>query len=84
MVRNQCPRYDTVVIALWRFKGQYICGPGEEHLSMMSELCSLAEEGKLRAPSCTEHPLTDGSYQVALNQSMEPYIGAKQLLNMTT
>ena len=49
---------------------------------MMSELCMLAEQGKLRAPNCAEHPLTDGNFQVALDQAMEPYIGAKQLLNM--
>ena len=57
---------------------------GEEYLNMMAELCSLADQGKLCAPNSTVHPLTDGSFQVALDQSMEPYIGAKQLLNMQT
>ena len=49
---------------------------------MMSELCSLVEEGKLRAPISTEHALTEGSFQLALDQSMQPFIGAKQLLRM--
>lgn len=54
---------------------------GEEHVKMMSDLCTLAEEGKLRPPLCTEHSLAEGSYQLALEQAMEPYIGTKQLLN---
>lgn len=57
---------------------------GEEHLNMMSELCSLVEEGKLRAPPYTESPLVDGQFQVAFDNSMKPMIGAKQLFNMQT
>ena len=55
---------------------------GKEHVGMMSELCSLVEEGKFKAPSCTVHPLTEGNFEVALDNSMAEYIGTKQLLNI--
>jgi hypothetical protein len=55
---------------------------GEEHLNMMSELCSLVEEGRLRPPAHTVSPLTEGQFKVALENSMTPMIGAKQLLDM--
>ena len=56
--------------------------PGEEHKSMMKELCELAEQGKFLAPLCKDYPLAEGHFQHALDNSMEPYIGTKQLLNM--
>ena len=49
---------------------------------MMEELCSLAEKGSLRAPVCTEAAFTDGQFQEALDRSMQPFIGAKQVFNM--
>ena len=49
---------------------------------MMNELCCLAEEGKFLAPLCAEYPLVEGQFQKALDNSMEPFIGAKQLLRM--
>ena len=57
---------------------------GEEHLSMMSELCTLAENGRLRAPAHTVAQLLDGQFQTALDNAMKPMIGAKQLLSMQT
>lgn len=58
-----------------------IHGVGEEHMKMMSELCSLAEEGKLQPPLCTEHALAEGRFRTAFRKSMESYVGAKQLLD---
>lgn len=49
---------------------------------MMSELCALGEEGKLRPPQCVEYSLTEDSYQAALDRAMEPFIGTKQMLVM--
>ena len=61
-------------------KGNILFFPpkGAEHLQMLSELCDLAEQGKLRPPLCTEHLLEN--YTTALSQAMVPYIGSKQLL----
>ena len=53
---------------------------GTEHLAMMDELCSLAQQGKLRPPLCSEHALRD--YKTALVRAMEPFVGSKQLLVM--
>ena len=53
---------------------------GEEHHQMMSDLCSLAEEGRLRPKPCLEHPLED--YKTALGKAMEAFVGVKQLLRM--
>ena len=47
---------------------------------MMSDLSLLAEGGKLRPKPCQEYPLED--YKTALSKAMEPFVGAKQLLNM--
>ena len=47
---------------------------------MMSDLCSLVEQGKLRPKPSEEHPLAD--YRTALGKAMQPFIGAKQLLCM--
>ena len=47
---------------------------------MMSDLCDLGVEGKLRAPPCTEYHLE--YFRTALSRAMEPYIGRKQVLRM--
>ena len=57
---------------------------GEEHLKIISELCSLAEAGKFRPPANTVSKLQDGQFEVALDNSMKSMIGAKQLLDMQT
>ena len=53
---------------------------GEQHLEMMSEVCRLAEQGRLKPPLCQVHPLMD--YRAALARAMEPFVGTKQLLDM--
>lgn len=53
---------------------------GDDHYQMMSDLCSLAEQGQLRPKPCEEHPLAD--YRTALSKAMQPFVGAKQLLCM--
>lgn len=53
-------------------------------MNIISELCSLAEEGKLRPPTNTVSALEDGQFQVALDNSMKSMIGAKQLFDMQT
>ena len=55
---------------------------GEEHIAMMTELGRLAEEGLLRHPLYTEHTLNQRSVQKALDNSMEPFVGRKQLIVM--
>ena len=47
---------------------------------MMYELCTLAEQGKLRPKPSVEHPLED--YKAALSKAMKPFVGEKQLLKM--
>lgn len=47
---------------------------------MMSDLCELAKEGKLKPPLYSEYSLRD--YKAALRKAMEPFIGTKQLLAM--
>ena len=47
---------------------------------MMSDLCTLAEQGKLRPKPSVEYPLDD--YKTALSKAMQPFVGEKQLLKM--
>lgn len=53
---------------------------GEEHHRMMSDLCTLAEKGKLRPKPSVEYQLED--YKAALSKAMQPFVGEKQLLKM--
>ena len=46
---------------------------------MMSELCQLAEQGLLRPPPCKENNLTEEGIGEALDNTMQPYVGQKQL-----
>ncbi len=55
---------------------------GTEHCNIMSELCSLAKNGNLKPPLCSEFPLTDENHHIALEKSMESYIGNKQMFLM--
>ncbi len=47
---------------------------------MMSELCQLAEQGLLRPPPCKENGLSEEEIKEALDNTMKPYIGLKQLV----
>lgn len=73
---------DLRFVGYWNSKWLETNAKGEEHLRMMSELCTLAENGQLRAPAHTVAPLLDGQFQTALDNTMKPMIGAKQLLSM--
>lgn len=48
--------------------------------SMLDELCSLIQQGKLTAPACTEVGLQE--YCRALDTAMQPFTSAKQILIM--
>ncbi|KAK2909996.1 enoyl-[acyl-carrier-protein] reductase, mitochondrial isoform X6 [Channa argus] len=48
--------------------------------SMLDELCSLIQQGKLTAPTCAEVGLQD--YNKALDSAMQPFISTKQVLIM--
>ncbi|MBN3290832.1 MECR protein, partial [Polypterus senegalus] len=47
---------------------------------MISSLCSLIRQGKLKAPAYTEVPITD--YKTALENAMKPFSSSKQILIM--
>ncbi|XP_068935167.1 enoyl-[acyl-carrier-protein] reductase, mitochondrial isoform X3 [Petaurus breviceps papuanus] len=47
---------------------------------MVLTLCDFIRRGQLTAPACSEIPLQD--YQVALENSMKPFISSKQILTM--
>ncbi|XP_028985479.1 enoyl-[acyl-carrier-protein] reductase, mitochondrial [Betta splendens] len=53
---------------------------GRAFRSMLDELCSLIQQGKLTAPACAEVGLKD--YNKALNSAMQPFTTAKQVLIM--
>lgn len=53
---------------------------GRPFRAMLDELCSLIQQGKLRAPSCSEVHLQD--YQKALEAAMQPFASSKQVLIM--
>lgn len=53
---------------------------GKAFRAMLEELCSLIQQGKLTAPSCTEVHLQD--YQKALDAAMQPFSSSKQVLIM--
>lgn len=71
---------DLKLVGYWNGKWLQTNAHGTEHLSMMDDLCSLAQQGKLRPPLCSEHALRD--YKTALVRAMEPFVGSKQLLIM--
>ncbi|XP_058856476.1 enoyl-[acyl-carrier-protein] reductase, mitochondrial-like [Acipenser ruthenus] len=48
--------------------------------AMISALCQLFLQGKLSAPASTEVPFRD--YQTAVQDSMKPFVSAKQILVM--
>ncbi|XP_072465721.1 enoyl-[acyl-carrier-protein] reductase, mitochondrial isoform X4 [Notamacropus eugenii] len=47
---------------------------------MILTLCDFIHRGQLTAPNCSEIPLQD--YQVALENTMKPFISSKQILTM--
>lgn len=53
---------------------------GRAFRAMLDELCSLIQQRKLTAPSCTEVHLRD--YQKALDAAMQPFSSSKQVLIM--
>ncbi|RXM97874.1 Trans-2-enoyl-CoA reductase, mitochondrial, partial [Acipenser ruthenus] len=52
----------------------------EKVQAMISALCQLFLQGKLSAPASTEVPFRD--YQTAVQDSMKPFVSAKQILVM--
>ncbi|XP_038163032.1 enoyl-[acyl-carrier-protein] reductase, mitochondrial [Cyprinodon tularosa] len=82
----------TVPVSALIFKDVKVCGfwvtqwkkdhahDGRPFRAMLDELCSLIQQGKLRAPSCSEVHLQD--YQKALEAAMQPFASSKQVLIM--
>ncbi|XP_022046454.1 enoyl-[acyl-carrier-protein] reductase, mitochondrial [Acanthochromis polyacanthus] len=53
---------------------------GRAFRTMLDELCSLIQQGKLTAPACTEVGLQE--YRKALDAAMQPFTSTKQVLIM--
>uniref|UniRef100_A0A3P8S7C5 Enoyl-[acyl-carrier-protein] reductase, mitochondrial n=1 Tax=Amphiprion percula TaxID=161767 RepID=A0A3P8S7C5_AMPPE len=53
---------------------------GRVFRTMLDELCSLIQQGKLTAPACTEVGLQE--YRKALDTAMQPFTSTKQVLIM--
>ena len=53
---------------------------GDDHVTMVAELCEMGVKGQLKAKQCETHPLSE--YKKALSKAMLPFVGTKQLLDM--
>lgn len=47
-------------------------------VTMLEEVCSMLQNGQLRAPPCKRHSLSD--FKTAIAEALQPYSTTKQLL----